>query len=75
MSTDDELEGGEDLVARLDAARFAICALLGALERVRDLIAGGYFPEAKAQAEAALLDADAYLRLVEGIDHGDGEPI
>ncbi len=56
----------EDEVRRgLAAARVAICALLGALEKVRDLIAGGYFAEARAHAEEALLDADNYLRIVD----------
>jgi hypothetical protein len=68
--TTDEDDLDFDLRARFHAARFAICALLGALERVRDLIAGGYFPEAKSHAEAALADADAYLRLVDAAKNG-----
>jgi hypothetical protein len=59
---------------QVSAARVAICALLGALEKVRDLVAGGYFHEAKAHADEALVDADAYLQLVDTADGNGGNP-
>jgi hypothetical protein len=53
---------------RMRAAEVALCALLGALEKVRDLIASGDVAGARAHAETALRDADEYLELVEDED-------
>jgi hypothetical protein len=50
---------------RLSAARIAIVTLLGALEKIRDRLAGGDIAGARNEAENALFDADAYLQLVD----------
>jgi hypothetical protein len=68
MATQEE----QALRSRLTAACLAIVTLLGALEKTRDLIAGGSFAEAKASADDALADADDYLKLVDTLDEKNG---